>query len=95
MGIETAVDVDSDPRVTGEFVRRVSNDAGTVTLVGVVHDHPASSYRVRQVVEDVDPEVLALELPPISIPLYEQYASSDRNPPVFGGEMSADRKSVV
>ncbi|WP_144904681.1 hypothetical protein [Halobellus captivus] len=85
----SAVDIDSDPRVTGEYIRQVSNDAGTVTLVGVVHDHPASTYRVRQVVEELDPEVLALELPPISIPLFEQYANTDRCPPVFGGEMSA------
>ncbi|WP_255198648.1 hypothetical protein [Halorarius litoreus] len=60
-----------------------------LTLVGVVHDHPASTYRVRQVVTELDPEVLALELPPISIPLFKQYASTDRSPPVFGGEMSA------
>jgi pheromone shutdown protein TraB len=84
-----AIDVDSDPRVTGEYVRRVSGDAGTLTLVGVVHDHPASTYRVRHVVERLDPAVLALELPPISIPLFEQYATTDRCPPVFGGEMSA------
>ncbi|EMA58921.1 hypothetical protein C469_12138 [Halorubrum lipolyticum DSM 21995] len=83
------MDVDSDPRVTGEYVRRVPSDAGTLTLVGVVHDHPASTYRVRRVVTEVDPDVLALELPPISIPLFEQYASTDRTPPAFGGEMSA------
>ncbi|MGM0389915.1 MAG: hypothetical protein ACQEP0_15705 [Natrinema limicola] len=89
MDVPSTVDTDSDPRVTGEYVRQVSSDAGAVTLVGVVHDHPASTYRVRQVVEELDPEVLALELPPISIPLFEQYASIDRYPPVLGGEMSA------
>ncbi|MFW5963680.1 MAG: hypothetical protein ACOCQM_02350 [Natronomonas sp.] len=89
MDSRTAIDVDSDPRVTGEYVRQVSGDTGTLTLVGVVHDHPASTYRVRQVVEELDPDVLALELPPISIPLFEQYAATDRCPPVFGGEMSA------
>ena len=83
------IDIDSDPRVTGEYLRQVSGDHGTLTLVGVVHDHPASAYRVRHVIEGVDPEVLALELPPISLPLFEQYAASDRTPPVFGGEMSA------
>jgi pheromone shutdown protein TraB len=85
----SAVDTDSDPRITGEYVRRVSSDAGSLTLVGVVHDHPASVYRVRQVIEALDPDVLALELPPISIPLFEQYADTDRCPPAFGGEMSA------
>ncbi|WP_096391291.1 hypothetical protein [Halopenitus persicus] len=89
-----AIDVESDPRVTGEYVRRMPGspphpDAGALTLVGVVHDHPASTYRVRQVVDGLDPEMLALELPPISIPLFEQYATVDRSPPVFGGEMSA------
>lgn len=89
MGSLPPIDFDSDPRVTGEYVRQVSSAAGTLTLVGVVHDHPASTYRVRQVIEELDPEVLALELPPISIPLFEQYAATDRSPPVFGGEMSA------
>ncbi len=89
MGAPLPVDVDSDPRVTGEYVRQLSDDHGTLTLVGVVHDHPASVYRVRHVIEGVDPEVLALELPPISLPLFEQYAATDRTPPTFGGEMSA------
>ena len=89
MGPPSAVDIDSDPRVTGEYIRQVSSNTGTLTLVGVVHDHPASTYRVRQVVTELNPEVLALELPPISIPLFEQYASTDQCPPVFGGEMSA------
>ncbi|WP_343782651.1 hypothetical protein [Halorubrum aquaticum] len=88
-GAEGNVDIDSDPRVTGEYVRQVSSAAGTLTLVGVVHDHPASTYRVRRVITGLDPDVLALELPPVSIPLFEQYANADRSPPVFGGEMSA------
>lgn len=84
-----AIDVDSDPRVTGDYVRRIPGAEGAVTLVGVVHDHPASAYRARAVVEALDPAVLALELAPISVPLFEQYATDDRCPPVFGGEMSA------
>jgi len=80
-----------DPRVPGEYTRRVScgRDVGTVTLVGVVHDHPASIYRVEQRVAAIDPDVLAPELSPIAVPLFEQYASQDRTPPAFGGEMSA------
>ena len=89
MDAPRTIDVDSDPRVTGEYVRQMSDDHGTLTLVGVVHDHPASVYRVRHVIESIAPEVLALELPPISLPLFEQYAASDRTPPTFGGEMSA------
>ncbi|TQQ81359.1 hypothetical protein EGH24_08130 [Halonotius terrestris] len=83
------MDADSDPRVTGEYVRQVTDAHGTLTLLGVVHDHPASRYRVQHVIERVDPTVLALELPPMSIPLFEQYAATDRTPPTFGGEMSA------
>lgn len=83
------IDVDSDPRVTGEYVRQLSDEHGTLTLVGVVHDHPASIYRVRHVIEAADPHTLALELPPISLPLFEQYAATDTSPPSFGGEMSA------
>lgn len=78
-----------DPRLTDEHVRTVSSSEGTVTLVGVVHDHPASKYRVRTVVTDREPAVLALELPPLALPLFEQYARDERTPPVFGGEMSA------
>ncbi|MFC6785948.1 hypothetical protein ACFQFH_08580 [Halobaculum halobium] len=89
MDTPATIDVDSDPRVTGEHVQQVSNGHATVTLVGVVHDHPASVYRVRHVIRDVDPAVLALELPPISLTLFEQYAAVDRTPPALGGEMSA------
>lgn len=78
-----------DPRLADEHVRTVSTADGTVTLVGVVHDHPASKYRVRTVVADREPAVLALELPPLALPLFEQYARDERTPPVFGGEMSA------
>ncbi len=83
------VDVDADPRITGEYLRQVPGGPGKLTLVGVVHDHPASTYRTRRVIEELDPAVLALELPPVSIPLFEEYAATDRVPPVFGGEMSA------
>jgi pheromone shutdown protein TraB len=79
-----------DPRTTGAHVRtlRGRDGAGTVTLVGVVHDHPASVYRAAHVVADADPAVLALEVPPLAVPLYEQYAADERTPPAFGGEMS-------
>jgi pheromone shutdown protein TraB len=80
---------DADPRLSDEYLRRHRTPDGTVTLLGVVHDHPASVYRVGQVVADVDPAVLALEVPPLAVPLYEQYADDERCPPAFGGEMSA------
>lgn len=82
---------DGDPRVTGDYVRRLPGrgTAGDVILVGVVHGHPASTYRVRTVVERIEPAVLALELPPLAVPLFERYAADDRTPPAAGGEMSA------
>ncbi|MFC4448665.1 hypothetical protein [Halorussus aquaticus] len=77
----------ADPRMNDEYVRRLP-DAG-VTLVGVVHDHPASVHRAREVVRERDPAVVALESPPLATPLYETYARESRTPPSFGGEMSA------
>lgn len=77
----------TDPRLRSEFVHRPGR--GEVVLVGVVHDHPASVHRVARVVADVDPTVLAVELPPLAVPLYRAYARSDRTPPALGGEMSA------
>lgn len=69
-----------DPRLDEEYVRRsVGRDAeGDVLLVGVVHDHPASAYRVREVVRSERPAVLALELAPLALPLFERYAELDR-----------------
>ncbi len=78
-----------DPRVTGEHVRSIETPTKPITLVGVVHDHPASVFRVKTVVTERDPDVLALELPPLSLPLFERYAEDTRTPPVFGGEASA------
>lgn len=80
-----ALKAHSDPRITSDYVRSVSG----ITLVGVVHDHPASAYRVTEFVEALEPDVLALELPPLAIPLFESYAQTDRESPLFGGEMSA------
>jgi pheromone shutdown protein TraB len=94
----------ADPRLTGEYVRRLGSDdssdnasdgvandatdAGDVTLVGVVHNHPASKHRIRAVLDEVDPAVLGLELPPVAVPLYDFDADDWRTPPRFGGEMS-------
>ncbi|MDL5361221.1 hypothetical protein [Halalkalicoccus sp. NIPERK01] len=66
-----------------EYVRTLPD----LTLVGVVHDHPASVARVEAVVRDSSHETLALELPPLAIPLYRSYAADDSSD--AGGEMSA------
>ncbi len=63
-----------------------------MVLVGVTHDHPASRERARRVVEGVTPAVVALELSPLVIPLYRQYAGSGdgRTASEYdGGEMAA------
>lgn len=79
-----------DPRISGENVRCIpgGDGVGTVLLVGVVHDHPASINRVARVIEAVSPDVLALELPPLAIPLFQLYARDLATPPRLGGEMS-------
>lgn len=78
----------SDPRVEPEHVRVRRVRGARVVLVGVVHDHPSSCFRAAAVVEDAAPDVVALELPELAIPLFEQFAAEPgRSDP--GGEMSA------
>ncbi|WP_205254559.1 MULTISPECIES: hypothetical protein [Halorussus] len=86
---EPPTDGPDDPRLGDEYVRTVAHPDGDVTLVGVVHDHPASVFRARAVVAEREPDTVALEAPPLATPLYRAYARSDRTPPAFGGEMSA------
>lgn len=78
--------LDSDPRVSDEYVRLTGTADHPVVLVGVVHDHPASSHRVRAVIDAVAPDTVALELPSIMVPVLEA-ASKDADP--VGGEMTA------
>jgi len=85
----TAAVVDgADPRVTSEYVRVLpaSDVREAVVLVGVVHDHPASSARAEQVVSSVAPDAVAVELPNALVPLFRQYAAAGES---RGGEMTA------
>jgi len=86
--VESSTDA-ADPRLRPECTEEVAGDEGTVVLVGVLHDHPASTYRVRTVLDAERPDILALELPPLAVPLVSQHASDERTPPRLGGEMSA------
>ncbi|NGM68170.1 hypothetical protein G6M89_03940 [Natronolimnobius sp. AArcel1] len=81
----------TDPRITPEFCRHIDGTSGDLYLLGVVHDHPASIGRVERTLEAVDPDTLALELPPAAVALYQTYAADTNaaEPPRFGGEMSA------
>lgn len=85
----TRAEFDDDPRLPGDRTRRVEGLEGALTLVGVVHEHPASVHRVRTVVSRASPDVLALELPPLAVTLFEDYAADEDGPPAHGGEMSA------
>lgn len=80
----------SDPRVTADPLRCIPGEPGTgsVLLVGVVHDHPASVFRVAWILETVTPDFLAVELPPLAVPLFQMYARDVYTPPRLGGEMS-------
>lgn len=63
-------------------------DRGAVLLIGVAHDHPASVARVARLLDAYAPDVLALELPPLAVPLFRLYADDEYVPPRLGGEMS-------
>ena len=82
---------DADPRLAPDRVRCLpgDDDRGSVLVIGVVHDHPASVYRVTHLLRTFEPETLALELPPLSVPLFVRYARDGSDPPRLGGEMSA------
>lgn len=60
-----------------------------VTLVGVVHHHPASSHRVKWLVSAAAPDILALELPSRAVALARVRAQEPQSPPSDGSEMSA------
>ena len=80
-----------DPRLDERYLRCLAGGERdhTVLLVGVVHDHPASVARVVRVLDLFEPATLALELPPLAMPLFRQYAADGQQPPRLGGEMSA------
>ena len=65
-----------DPRLSRDDFREIpsTDGGGRIVLVGVVHEHPASVFRVRQTVRAIDPDIVALELPSLALPLFERYA---------------------
>lgn len=78
----------TDPRLTDEYVRLIEReDAGDVLLLGSVHDHPASSYRVGERVRAFEPDALALEVTPLSLPWFVRNA--EREDPSPACEMTA------
>jgi hypothetical protein len=88
---------DDDPRLTADYVRELpaTGTKGPVTLVGVVHDHPASKFRTQKVIQALEPDTLALELPPVALPLFLEYARNEQSPPPFGGEMSTAAQAAT
>jgi hypothetical protein len=79
---------ESDPRLNEEYRRRLPEQG--LTLVGVVHDHPASVHRARAVVRERDPEVVALEAPPLATPLYRAYAGGPHDGNAPTGDSSTE-----
>ncbi|MDZ5810200.1 hypothetical protein U4E84_02370 [Halorubrum sp. AD140] len=75
--------IEDDPRVLDDAIRRFDAGGPPVVLVGVVHDHPASVFRVASVVDAVEPETIAIEVPSLLVPAY----ASDRDG--AGGEVTA------
>jgi pheromone shutdown protein TraB len=80
-----------DPRIDDRFIRCLpaTGSLGSVLLVGVVHDHPASVFRVTRLLEAISSDALAVELPPLAVPLFRLYGRDPYVPPRLGGEMSA------
>lgn len=78
----------TDPRVRSDQLRLFDGPTGhPVLVVGCVHDHPASVYRVRGLVDALRPDVVGVELPGLAVPLFERVGrDADRS---SGGEMSA------
>ncbi len=79
----------TDPRVRSDQLRLFDGPTGhPVLVVGCVHDHPASVYRVRALVDALRPDVVGVELPGLAVPLFERVGrDADADCPT-GGEMS-------
>lgn len=89
--MDTDLDLPDDPRIDERYLRGypATADRDRACVVGVAHDHPASVYRVQAVARALVPDVVAIELPEASVPLFRQFAADDSTPPRHGGEMSA------
>lgn len=83
-------DVLTDPRVESDQLRVFdAPDGHPLVVVGCVHDHPASVYRVRAVVRSLVPDAVAVELPELAVPLFERVGVDGGPDATPGGEMSA------
>ena len=67
----------ADPRLSRDDFReiRATESAERIVLIGVVHEHPASVHRVVQTITTLEPDIVALELPALALPLFKQYAN--------------------
>ncbi|SFS08608.1 hypothetical protein SAMN05216559_3468 [Halomicrobium zhouii] len=80
----------ADPRINSEQLRLYDDPDGCpVLVVGCVHDHPASTFRARALVESLRPDVVGVELPRLALPLFERVGRDANGDASTGGEMSA------
>lgn len=79
----------SDPRVEPDQLRVFDGPEHPAVIVGCVHDHPSSVYRVRALVESLVPDIVAVELPGLAVPLFERVGREAGERLSAGGEMSA------
>lgn len=80
----------TDPRVEPDQLRLFdAPDDHPLLVVGCVHDHPASVYRVRALIRLLAPDVVAVELPGLAVPLFERVGREGETDEEPGGEMSA------
>lgn len=80
----------SDPRIDPDQLRLYDGpDGGPLLVVGCVHDHPASTFRARALVESLRPDVVGVELPGLALPLFECVGRDSDGEAPGGGEMSA------
>jgi len=84
-----------DPRFQDRWFESLpgTDGDGSVLLVGVIHDHPASVYRVGETVAATSPDLVALEAPPLAVPLFERHAERS-SPSGHGGEMVAAARAA-
>lgn len=82
-----------DPRLDDRwFVSLTGNEsAGSLVLVGAVHDHPSTVHRVAETAAGLSPDVVALEVSSLAVPLFERAAKQADDRHEYGEVTAAIR----